>query len=147
MHKYELVAIGLDPDDPFRFESSLSSNISSFKIENLLDGMNYEIKLNAIPISKSINSPPNIVAVEAMTEYAPPILKTKYVGIDTFIFGWEAPRVPNLSLALRYMSFDSQGSTTVKSGDRPDRIGSRFSKFCWSWFGPVLDFEIIFEIS
>ena len=111
MHKYELVAIGLDPDDPFRFESSLSSNISSFKIENLLDGMNYEIKLNAIPISKSINSPPNIVAVEAMTEYAPPILKTKYVGIDTFIFGWEAPRVPNLSLALRYMSFDSQGST------------------------------------
>lgn len=107
MHKYELVATGLDPEEPFRFESSLSSNISSFKIENLLDGMKYEIKLNAIPISKSINSPPNIVMVEAMTEYAPPILKTKYVGIDTFIFGWESPRVPNLSLALRYMSFDS----------------------------------------
>ena len=36
---------------------------------------------------------------------------------------------------------------TAKSGYRPVQIGPRFSKFCWSWFGPVLDFEIIFEIS
>ena len=36
---------------------------------------------------------------------------------------------------------------TAESGDRAVRIGPKFSKFCWSWFGPVLDFEIIFEIS
>ena len=29
---------------------------------------------------------------------------------------------------------------TAWSRDRPDRIGPRFSKFCWSWSGPRLDF-------
>ena len=30
---------------------------------------------------------------------------------------------------------------TTRSEDRPVRIGPRFSKFCWSWSGPV-SFEI-----
>ena len=32
--------------------------------------------------------------------------------------------------------WSKQGST-----DRPVRIGPRFSKFCWSWFGPVWNFQ------
>ena len=27
-------------------------------------------------------------------------------------------------------------------GERPVRLGPRFSKFYWSWFGPVRDFQI-----